>query len=312
MAGATGAVGRPLVSQLVATDFEVFGLTRSASRADALRAAGAEAVICDVLDGPALSDAVHAVKPDIIIDQLSSLSPDYNARKLAKIYAPNNRVRHVGTAALVAAAKEVGVRRYILQSIAFLYEPDGRGIKSEDDAPYIGAPAPFGEVVRIVVHNERLVTQAGEFDGLALRYGLFYGPGTWFASDGSIAKQTRQRQFPVGGGGEGVASFVHVHDAAAAAVRAASGGRPGIYNIVDDDPTPMREWLPKYAERIGAKPPRRVPAWLVRLAANDFLAKSATRACGADNARAKAELAWQPGIASWREGFERYLDQSPV
>lgn len=157
-----------------------------------------------------------------------------------------------------------------------------------------------------------MVTEAAEFDGLALRYGFLYGPGTYLASDGSFAKQARKRQFPIVGSGEGVTSYVHVFDAAAATVCAVGRGAAGVYNVVDDDPSPMREWLPIYAETIGAKPPRRVPAWLVRLATNRFLAQAATEACGASNAKVKSELGWKPAVSSWRDGFSRYLDSDPA
>lgn len=312
VAGATGAIGRPLVPQLVAAGHEVTGLTRSEARAAELRGRGVEAKICDVLDVAAARAVVLEVKPDVIVDQLTSLSRDYNVRKLGEIYAPNNEVRRVGTKVLVDAAIEVGVKRYVVQSIAFLYKPDGAGLKSEADAPWLDAPVPFGEAVRVPVANERMVTEATEFKGLALRYGFLYGPGTYLASDGSFADQAHKRQLPIVGSGEGVTSYVHVYDAAAATVCAVERGAAGVYNIVDDDPTPMHEWLPIYAAAIGAKPPRRMPAWLVRVAANRFLAEAATEACGARNAKAKSSLGWEPAIRSWRDGFARYLDSDPV
>lgn len=311
VAGATGAIGRPLVAQLLAAGHAVIGVTRSESRAAALRAQGARSAVCDALDVAAVQRVVSEVQPEVIVDQLTSLPREYNVRKLAEIYAANDRVRRVGTRALIGAAKEAGVRRYILQSVAFLYRPDGRGLKSETDPPWIDAPAPFGESVRVLVENERTVTTATEFDGLALRYGFLYGPGTYLASDGSFAKRARKRQLPIVGSGDGMTSYVHVHDAAAAATRAVERGAPGIYNVVDDEPTPMREWLPIYAQTIGARSPRRVPALLVRVATNGFLAEAATKSCGASNEKARSELDWEPVIASWRDGFSGFLDSDP-
>jgi nucleoside-diphosphate-sugar epimerase len=311
VAGATGAIGRPLIAQLVAEGHDVVGLTRVESRAAELRARGAEAIVCDVLEQDAARNAVLAVKPDVVVDQLTSLPRDYNVRKMAKFYAANDRVRRIGTAALVEAAKEAGVRRYVVQSIAFLYAPDGGGAKSETARPWTDAPEPFAESVRVLVRNEQMVTEATEFAGLALRFGMLYGPGTYYASDGSIASQVRKRQFPVVGNGGGVTSYLHVSDAAAAIVRAIDHGAPGVYNIVDDDPTPVTEWLPIYARAIGAKPPRHVPPWMARILSNRFIVEVATRGCGATNAKAKTDLGWQPAIPSWRDGFASYLDTDP-
>lgn len=312
VAGATGAIGRPLVPQLIAAGHEVIGLTRTEAGAGQLRERGAEAIICDVLDSVAVRDVVLKVKPEAIIDQLTSLSQDYNVRKLAEIYAPNNRVRRIGTKSLVNAAKEAGVRRFIVQSVAFLYRPDDAGLKSEGDAIWLDAPEPFGESVRILADNEKMVTEATEFAGLVLRYGFLYGPGTYLATDGSFARQARKRQLPIVGNGEGVTSYLHVYDAAAAAVCAVECGATGVFNVVDNEPSPMREWLPIYANAVGAKSPRRMPAWLVRLATNRFLAEAATGACGAINSEARDQLEWEPAVGSWREGFSKYLDEDPA
>jgi nucleoside-diphosphate-sugar epimerase len=307
VAGATGAIGRPLIAQLLAAGHQVVGMTRREERADALRRAGAEAIVCDALDAEAARRAVLDTRPEAIVDQLTSLPEDYDVRRLAKFYADNDRVRREGTAALLAAAKEAGVRRYVVQSIAFLYAPEGGWVKTEDDRPWLDAPPPFTDSVRVLVDNERKVTEAAELEGLALRYGFFYGPGTYYAPGGSIAEQVRKRRFPIVGGGDGVTSYIHLHDAAAATVVAVSRGAPGVYNIVDDEPAPMREWLPAYAAAIGAKPPRRVPGWLARLAAGSFVASMARELRGASNAKARAELGWQPALPSWREGFRTAL-----
>jgi 2-alkyl-3-oxoalkanoate reductase len=312
VAGATGAIGRPLVRQLLAAGHDVVGLTRRPERAEALRAAGADAVICDVLDAQAARQAVLDARPDAIVDQLTCLPREYDVRRLAKMYEANDRVRRLGTAALVDAAVEAGVRRYVVQSIAFLYAPEGDWVKSEDARIWLDAPPPFDESVKVLDANERKVTASRDFEGIALRYGFFYGPGTYYASDGSITEQVRKRRFPIVGRGDGMTSYVHVHDAAAATVAALDRCAPGIYNVVDDDPAPLREWLPVFAEAIGAKPPRRVPRWLARMAAGKVAAAIASDLRGVDNAKAKAELGWAPAIPSWREGFRTALDADPV
>jgi len=312
VAGATGAIGRPLIGQLLAAGHEVVGLTRKPERADVLRAAGVEPVLCDVLDAQAARRAVIDVGPEAIVDQLTSLPREYDIRKLSKMYAANDRVRRLGTAALVDAAREAGVRRYVVQSIAFLYAPEGGWVKSEDARIWLDAPAPFDESIKVLDANERKVSESMAFEGLALRYGFFYGPGTYYASDGSIAAQVSKRRFPLVGSGDAMTSYVHVADAAAATVAALDRGAPGIYNVVDDDPAPLREWLPAFAEAIGAKRPLRVPAWVARLAAGRFASAMSGELRGASNAKAKAELGWQPALPSWREGFRTALDADPV
>jgi nucleoside-diphosphate-sugar epimerase len=313
VAGATGAIGRPLIAQLLAAGHQVVGLTRRQERADALRAAGADAVLCDVLDARAARQAVLDARPDAIIDELTSLPRDYDVRRLSKLYAENDRVRRLGTAALVEAAREAGVRRYVVQSIAFLYAPEGDWVKREDARVWLDAPPPFAESIRVLADNERTVTQSPAFEGLALRYGFFYGPGTYYASDGSITAQVRERRFPIVGRGDGMTSYVHVHDAAAATVAALERGAPGVYNVVDDEPARLRDWLPVFADAIGARSPLRVPRWVARLAAGRFATAIAGDLRGADNAKARAELGWQPSIPSWREGFRSALDaDAPV
>ncbi|MGH2905540.1 MAG: NAD-dependent epimerase/dehydratase family protein [Solirubrobacterales bacterium] len=311
VAGATGAIGQPLVSQLLVAGHEVVALTRSEPSATKLRESGAQAVVCDVFDATAVDVAMNESRPDAVIDQLTSLPQELDPRKMAEAYAVNDKVRSLGTEALVSAAKKHGVKRYIVQSIAFIYAPSGEGLKSEDDAAWIAAPEPFTNSVRVLVENERKVTTASEFTGIVLRYGFFYGPGTWYASDGSSAKMVEKRQFPIAGGGHGVNSFVHVADAAAATVAALTQGDAGIYNIVDDEPAEIRAWAPVYAAAIGAKPPRKVPLWLARIVAGKLIAQMATQLRGASNAKAKTELGWQPQIASWREGFVKYRDSLP-
>jgi nucleoside-diphosphate-sugar epimerase len=208
---------------------------------------------------------------------------------------------------LIDAGVASGARRVIAQSIAFLYAPEGPMVHDEDGRPFSDAPPPFGDAVRALVRMEEMVTSIPGIDGLVLRYGAFYGPGTWYAAGGSTADAVRRRRYPIVGDGGGVFSFVHVDDAATATVAAVAGGAPGVYNVVDDEPTPMRDWLPAYARALGAPAPRRVPIWLARLAAGRATAAMATSLRGASNANAKRELGWQPRHASWRTGFAEDL-----
>ncbi|HEU5142225.1 MAG TPA: NAD(P)-dependent oxidoreductase [Solirubrobacterales bacterium] len=306
VAGASGAIGRPLVRQLVAAGHEVTGTTRRAERAEEIEAAGASAVVCDVFDREALAAAVAAARPEAVVNQLTSLPRKYDPRK-ASFYEQTNRVRREGGHNLVEAARETGVRRFITQSISFLYAPEGDWVKSEEARVYDDAPGHFGPSVRVLVEHEREVVESPHFEGLVLRYGQFYGPDTYFAPDGHLGGETSRRRFPIVGEGTGVFSFIHVEDAAGATVAALERGPAGIYNVVDDEPAPMREWLPVYAELLGAKPPFRVPFWLARLAAGRSVATTAVEMRGASNEKAKRELGWQPRYASWRQGFREAL-----
>lgn len=302
VAGASGAVGRPLVRQLVAAGHDVTGMTRRADRAEEIRATGADCVVCDVFDPQALADAVAAAEPRVVIHQLTSLPPELDPRKKG-IYDANNRIRREGTRNLIEAARAAGAERVVAQSIAFIYAPTGGWVKTEED-PVISMPGEFGSAVDATMSLEQQVTAAG---GLVLRYGFFYGPGTSYAPDGHQASEVRRRRFPIIGDGSGTFSFVHVEDAASAAVAAAERGAPGIYNVADDEPAKTSEWLPAYARALGAKPPRRVPAWVARLVAGKEVVAFATTMRGVSNEKAKRELGWQPRYASWRQGFSEAL-----
>jgi 2-alkyl-3-oxoalkanoate reductase len=302
VAGASGAIGRPLVHQLVAAAHEVTGTTRSEERAEAIRAAGARAVICDALDADALRAAVVEAAPEVVVHELTALPHRFNPRD-KQMYAPTNRVRREGTRNLIAAAQVAGARRLVCESIAFAYAPGERPEVKEEDAPLaLEAPLPFGDSVRAIDDMERAVLGAEGLEGLVLRYGWFYGPGTYLADDGSLARDVRRRRLPVIGKGIGLYSFVHVDDAASATVAAVERGAPGVYNVVDDEPAPQREWLPVYAEAIGAKKPLRVPVWVARLAMGRIATMADVQA-GASNAKAKRELGWEPRWPSWRQGF---------
>jgi 2-alkyl-3-oxoalkanoate reductase len=302
VAGASGAIGRRLVPQLVAAGHDVTGTARSEQKAAAIRAAGARAAICDALDAVALRDAVAEAAPEVLVHELTALPDRFNPRN-SRIYEATNRVRSEGTSNLVDAARAAGARRIVCQSVAFAYAPGARLDVKDEDAPlFLDAPAPFGEGVRVIEEMERRVLEAGDLEGLVLRYGWFYGPGTHFGDDGATAQDVRRRRFPVVGKGTGLFSFIHVDDAAAATVAGVERGAPGVYNIVDDEPAPMRDWLPAYAEAIGAKRPLRLPVWLVRLAAGR-MATVVNVQPGAANTKAKRQLGWEPRWRSWREGF---------
>jgi 2-alkyl-3-oxoalkanoate reductase len=302
VAGASGAIGRPLVPQLVAAGHEVTGTTRSEERAEAIRAAGAQAVVCDALDAEALRAAVTEAAPEVVVHQLTALPHRFDPRD-KEIYTATNRLRTEGTRNLIDAASAAGARRFVCQSIAFAYAPAAQPEVMDEDARLaLGSPPPFGDGVRAIDEMERAVLGAEGLEGLVLRYGWFYGPGTFYADDGSMAHDVRKRRFPVIGKGTGLFSFVHVDDAASATVAAVERGAPGIYNIVDDDPAPQREWLPAYAEAIGAKKPLRVPVWIARLVVGKIATMAGVQP-GASNAKAKRELGWEPRWPSWREGF---------
>jgi 2-alkyl-3-oxoalkanoate reductase len=302
VAGASGVVGRRLLPQLLEAGHEVTGMTRSAEKAKLLEAMGARAVICDVFDRRALGDTIAADRPNAVVHQLTDLPRTLDPHKLEHQLAGNDRIRTEGTRNLVEAARWTGVRRLIAQSIAFAYAPNGDAPRAENDPLDLGAPWPWRRSVEAVAEHERLVTRSAGLDGIVLRFGYLYGPGTAYAADGSYAELVRRRRFPIAGRGSGVFSFVHVGDAAAATVAALERGRAGIYNIVDDEPAPLSIWLPVYAEALGVKPPRRPlsPLTAGRAAVGG-------RRVGASNTKAKRELGWEPRFASWREGFRAEL-----
>jgi nucleoside-diphosphate-sugar epimerase len=305
LAGATGVIGAPLLERLLADGHDVTGMTRSPAKADALRAAGAEPVVADGLDAQAVLSAVVKVRPDAVIHELTAIPRRLDPRKIIRDFELTDRLRTEGTRNLLAAAQAAGATRFIAQSIAFAYEPGPPNtVHGENDPLIADPPAQFARSARAIAELERLTLAA---DGLVLRYGYFYGPGSSISTRGSLAAEVTKRRLPIVGGGSGVWSFIHVHDAAQATVAALTHGAPGAYNVVDDEPAPVREWIPALAQALGAKPPRRVPAWLARPLAGEYGLYTMTRAQGASNTRAKAELAWAPRYASWREGFRTGL-----
>jgi nucleoside-diphosphate-sugar epimerase len=304
VAGATGVIGRRLVPRLTEAGHGVVGATRSEARAAGLREAGAEAVVVDVFDAAGLAEAVKAAAPEAVIHELTDIPTQLDPKRFAEQFAGNDRVRTEGTRNLMAAAKAAGVRRVVAQSVAFAYAPEGPWVKSEEDRLYLDAPQPFGPTVQAVADLEDQVLGAEGIEGVVLRYGLFYGPDTAYAAGGQIAQMVKKRRFPVVGSGEGRASFIHIEDAAAATVAALERAGPGVYNIVDDEPAPVREWLPVYAEILGARKPRHVPAWLGRLVAGQYAVYLMTQIRGSSNEQAKRELEWTPDHPTWREGFK--------
>jgi nucleoside-diphosphate-sugar epimerase len=306
LAGATGAIGGRLVPLLLEAGHEVTGTTRSPAKADMLRAAGAEPVIADGLDRDAIVAAIAAARPDAIVHQLTALGDLTSLRNLDGAFALTNRLRTEGTDNLLAGAREAGTRRFIAQSFTgWPYARTGGPVKTEDD-PLDPDPVPsMSKTLAAIRRLEQTVTQAG---GIALRYGGFYGPGTGLTPGGDQVELIRKRRFPIVGDGGGVWSFIHIDDAAAATLAALERGTPGaIDNVVDDDPAPVREWLPALAAAAGAKPPRRLPRWLARVVAGESVATMMTEIRGASNAKAKRELGWEPAHPSWREGFRAAL-----
>lgn len=309
VAGATGALGRPLVAQLVKNGHEVTGMTRSESKQDLLRELGARPVVADALDPDAVARAVAEAEPDVIVHQLTAIGA-FNPRRMERDFAATNRLRTEGTDHLLAAGRAVGVKRFVAQSFApWPYARTGGMVKSEDDPLDTTPPAQVRTTLEAIKYLERAVTGADWTEGIALRYGGFYGPGTSVSLNplGEQVEMIRARKLPLAGKGTAVFSFIHIEDAAAATVEAIEHGKRGVYNVVDDDPAPVSEWLPALAKALGAKPPRRVPLLLARIAGGEAAAIMMTELRGASNTKAKRELGWQPRYPSWREGFARGL-----
>jgi len=306
VAGASGVIGRPLARKLLAAGHEVTGTTRSEESADQLRQDGARAAVVDVLDRDALLAAMRESSPEVVVHELTALPDRMDFRK-KDLYTATNRLRTEGTRNLLDAARAAGAHRFISQSIAFAYTNDGSQVKTESDPLLDSAPGPFEGGVTALREMEAMVLDAEGADGLVLRYGFFYGPGTHYGRDGSLVADVRRRRLPVVGKGTGVFSFIHVDDAADATVAAVERGTPGVYNITDDEPAPMREWVPALAAAAGAKRPLRVPLWLAKLVGGKQAAVFASDLRGASNEKAKRELGWEPSHPSWRTGFQESL-----
>ena len=315
VAGATGVIGRALVPQLVARGHTVVGMTSSESKQDLVRGLGARPVVADALDPDAVAQAVASAEPEVIVHQLTALSGKMSIRdarrpdgsSMAKM---TNRLRTEATDHLLAAGRAVGARRFVAQSFAaFRFARTGGPVHTEAEPLDPDPPGALRAMQAGYLYLEQAVTSIEWGEGLALRYGGFYGPGTGLsaAPDAVMAAPIRKRQFPIVGDGGGVWSYVHIQDAAAATVAAIDHGKPGVYNIVDDEPAAVREWLPVLASALDAKPPRRIPRWLGRLAAGEAATLMMTEARGASNEKAKRELGWQLRYPSWRQGFAHGL-----
>jgi 2-alkyl-3-oxoalkanoate reductase len=304
VAGASGALGTRLVPQLIHAGHEVVGTHHSPANAELLRRLGAKPVMLDLLDASAVREAVLESAPEAIVHEATALGNATWGRNFDKVFARTNQLRTKGTDALLAAAREADVHRFIAQSFAsYRYARQGGPIKTEDDPLHPTAPANAQESFAAMNYLEQAVT---DFGGIVLRYGGFYGA----ANDGLI-EPVRRRLYPIIGDGGGITSWIHLEDAASATVLALEHDGPAIYNIVDDEPAPLREWLPVFAQALGAKPPRHFPTWLARLLAGEAAVVMGTDARGASNAKAKRELAWTPRYPSWREGFPAVYSALP-
>ena len=308
VAGASGAIGRQLVPRLVASGHQVIGMTHRPQNLALLRKLGAEPVQADVLELDRLRRLFLLLRPHAVIAELTSLPKTLDLTRMRAAFRGNNHVRLDGTTNLIVAAREAGVRRLVCQSMAMWYAPDGPALRTETDPLYVDAPEPIATGVRTLKEMEWRVLGSG-LEAMLMRYGGFYGPGTWNGEGGPLWTATRKRRFPLLGDAPGVYSWIHVDDAAAATVLALERGEAGgVYNVVDDDPAPVREWLPFYAAAIGAPPPLHIPERIARrLARTGFLAWERTIP-GVSNARIKRELGWRPRWASWREGFRDGLN----
>ncbi len=305
VAGATGAIGKPLVPALVAAGHEVHGMTRRESKRALLEELGAIPVVADALAADQVAEAVARARPDVIVHQLTAIPETMDMRHPDRAFELTNRLRTEGTDHLLSAGQAVGVRRFVAQGVAGYgaYARTGAPIKTEED-PLESAPArEMRETLAAIRHLEQAVLGARWTEGIVLRYGAFYGPGTSMAPGGQQPELIRQRKFPLVGDGGGVWSFIHVADAAEATVAAVEHGSRGIYNVVDDDPAPVAEWLPALAQELGARKPMRVPRLIGRLFAGEAGVVMMTELRGASNAKAKRELGWHPAHPSWRHGL---------
>lgn len=303
VAGATGAVGRALVPELLRRGHEVFGTTRKLGKAPVI---GAQLISMNGLDEDEVLSAVRKVKPDAIVHQMTSLTKVKDLKYLDREFEQTNQLRTLGTRFLLDAARQVGTRHFVVQSFTgWPNAREGGPVKTEADPLDATPPPAMSHTLAAIRKLERTVLEITDVHAVALRYGAFYGPGTSIASGGDVVEMIRQRKLPIVGDGGGVWSFVHIADAAAATAQAIESGSSGLYNIVDDEPAPVRVWLPELAVILGAKPPRHVPSWIARWAIGESGVSMMTRIRGSSNEKAKRLLGWTPANRTWRDGFRR-------
>jgi nucleoside-diphosphate-sugar epimerase len=311
VAGATGAVGHALIPALLSAGHHVTGMTRSADKADAIRRTGAEPVVADGLNARAVRAAVISARPDVVIDEMTDLAGVTDLRHFDRAFANTNRLRTDGTDHLLAAAREAGAKRFIAQGFCgWAVSHEGGAVRTEADELDTNPPRELERTLDALSYLEQIATASVEPEGIVLRYGSFYGPGTGMLSR-AMVEELRHRRVPLIGSGAGWWSFIHVDDAASAAVAAIERGAAGnIYNIVDDDPAQVSDWLPALAKVVDAKPPHHIPAWIARFLAGEHMVAMMTQVKAASNAKAKQELGWQPAHPSWRRGFAEAARQS--
>ena len=303
LAGGTGAIGKRLIPLLVRGDHQVVATTRRRDKFEELKSLGAEAVVMDGLDRQGILEALRAASPEVVVHQMTALTHLKNFRKFDEELALTNRLRTEGTEYLIEAARGVGARRLVAQSyIGWTSKREGRGLKSEEEGRDRPLPS-MRQTLEAMERLETLVTEASDLSGTVLRYGSFYGPGTHFGPGSDLLEQVRRRRFPIFGEGSSVWSFIHIDDAAEATRLAIEGSQTGIYNIMDDDPAEIAVWLPELAKMLGAPPPYHLPAWLGRVVLGEAGMAQMVGGRGWSNEKAKRELGWKPGYASWRDGF---------
>ena len=301
LAGATGAIGRPLLQRLLAEGHEVVATTRSEESAERLTAQGAEGVVLDAFDAPAVMRVVADARPEVVVHQLTSLPADVSPKAMKASISATNKLRRVTVPTFMRAARDAGARRIVVQSISFATEPQGPRVVDESAPLWTHGPRDVQPVMQTISDMERNALSMEGIDALVLRYGFFYGPGTWYDRSGAIGRMIAKRQYPVCGDSGGVWSWIHIDDAADATVRALDRGEPGVYNITDDEPVAVSEWLPLVVDALGAKPPRHLPTWLLRRLAGNGVVHYTTTLRGASNAKARAALGFEP--RPWREAL---------
>jgi nucleoside-diphosphate-sugar epimerase len=309
VAGGSGAIGRRLIPQLIAAGHDVVATTGSKRRVEDLKLLRAQPLVVDGLDEGAVIKSVCLAKPGVVINEMTALATATNLRNFDRAFARTNELRTKGNSHLIRAAQIAQVRGLISQSYTgWANAREGDPVKAEEDALDQRPPKAMRRSLEAIAYLEQAVTGTDRIEGIALRYGSLYGPGTAFSTD--YVDQVRKRRLPLNGSGAGIWSFVHIDDAAAATVLALERGSRGVYNVVDDDPAPVSEWLPFLAGVLDAKPPRKIPVWLARLIAGDAITSMSTRIHGSSNAKARRELRWEPRYRSWRDGFREALTEA--